>query len=259
MPTPDLNTDDRSTAFSVVIPFFNEEQNLQPLLEELVPVMESLDGSFEVLLVDDASTDGSLAAAKTLAAEDPRLRLLHLERQQGQSGALAAGFRAARGQRVITLDADLQNDPADLPRMVEASSSYDVVCGIRQERRDSWVRKVSSRIANGIRNRVTRDSIEDVGCSLRVVRADLLERVPVFSSMHRFLPTLLRMAGGTVTQLPVRHRPRLEGESKYGIGNRAWRGLVDLFGVRWLQRRHVDPAGARELTPRAGEFSRRAR
>ncbi|MDH3745249.1 MAG: glycosyltransferase family 2 protein [Acidobacteriota bacterium] len=238
--------------FSVVIPFFNEADNLEPLLTELLPVMQSLEEPFELLLVDDSSTDASLDIAKKMAAQDSRIRLLHLDPQQGQSGALAAGFRAVRGETVITLDADLQNDPKDIPRMVELASSYDVVCGIRQERQDSWVRRVSSRIANGIRNRVTGDSIEDVGCSLRVVRSDLLYRVPVFSSMHRFLPTLLRMAGGSVTQVPVRHRPRLGGESKYGIGNRAWRGLVDLCGVRWLQRRHVDFGAAEELTQNSG-------
>lgn len=233
--------------FSVVIPFFNEEDNLEPLLEELLPVMQSLGEPFEVLLVDDSSTDASLGIASKMAEQDARIRVLHLDPQQGQSGALATGFRAVHGERVITLDADLQNDPNDIPKMVEMASSYDVVCGIRQERQDTWVRRVSSRVANRIRNRVTGDSIDDVGCSLRVVRADLLDRVPVFSSMHRFLPTLLRMAGGSVTQVPVRHRPRLEGESKYGIGNRAWRGLVDLWGVRWLQRRHVDLGAAEEF------------
>ena len=238
----------RSPAISVVIPFFNEEANLSPLLEELVPVLVSVDRSFEVILVDDGSTDGGRAVATSQLRDDPRIRLLRLRENQGQSAALAVGFRAARGEMVVTLDADLQNDPGDIPRMLELSGEWDVVCGIRQDRRDTWLKRVSSRIANSIRNWLTGDTIEDVGCSLRIIRAELLSCVPLFSGMHRFLPTLLRNAGGRVIQVPVSHRARLRGESKYGIGNRAWRGLIDLFGVRWLERRRIDMRRVEEVT-----------
>ena len=150
-----------------------------------------------------------------------------------------AGFRAALGELVATLDADLQNDPADLPKLLAALDHADVVNGVRANRQDSWVRQLSSRIANGFRNWVTGESVSDVGCSLRVMRREYLDGVTMFRGMHRFLPTLLRLRGARVTEIPVTHRPRRHGESKYGIGNRLWVGLVDVFAVRWMQSRFV--------------------
>lgn len=231
---------------SIVIPLYNEEDNLEPLAAELTAALAELGRDWEVLFVDDGSDDRSAAVLSRLAAADARLRVLRQPRNQGQSAAFAAGFRHARGQIIATLDADLQNDPADLPRMLAELEGCDVVCGVRTDRHDSWVRRVSSRIANGVRNRLTGESIADVGCSLRVMRARYARRVQWFDGMHRFLPTLLRLEGARIREVPVRHRPRLKGVSKYGIHNRLWRGLADLFAVRWMQRRWIDRDAATE-------------
>jgi glycosyltransferase involved in cell wall biosynthesis len=182
-----------------------------------------------------------------LAREDPHLRIVRQRRNSGQSAALDAGARFARGGIVVTLDADLQNDPADIPRLLEKMDGFDVVSGVRSKRRDTWVRRISSKIANGIRNRVTHESVTDVGCTLRAMRIEYLRRIPVFNGMHRFLPTLLRMEGARVTEVPVNHRPRLHGQPKYNIRNRIFRALADLFGVRWMQTRWVDRRLAEEV------------
>jgi dolichol-phosphate mannosyltransferase len=232
---------------SVVIPVFNEEENLPVLAEEIRAAMEIVNRPYEVVLVDDGSTDTSPAVMARLAREDPRIRILRQRRNSGQSAALDAGFRHARGGIVITLDADLQNDPADIPRLLERMDEFDVVSGVRARRRDTWVRRASSKIANGIRNRVTHESVTDVGCTLRAMRIEYLRRIPVFNGMHRFLPTLLRMEGARVTEVPVNHRPRLHGQPKYNIRNRIFRALADLFGVRWMQTRWVDRRLAEEV------------
>jgi glycosyltransferase involved in cell wall biosynthesis len=232
---------------SIVIPLFNEAENLEPLAVELAAALEGLAYPYEVLLVDDGSTDHSPAVLRRLAAADPRLRILRQAENRGQSAAFAAGFRLARGELIATLDADLQNDPADLPRMLAELDDCDVVCGVRTDRHDSFVRRASSRIANGVRNRLTGESITDVGCSLRVMRAAHARQAPLFDGMHRFLPTLLRMDGARIKEIPVRHRPRLRGVSKYGIHNRLWRALADLFAVRWMQRRWIDRQAASEV------------
>lgn len=232
---------------SLVIPVYNEQENLPVLAAEIRAALEPLARPYEVILVDDGSTDSTPEVLRRLAREDPRVRVLRQRRNSGQSAALDAGFRHARGEIVVTLDADLQNDPADIPRLLERLDGFDVVSGVRARRQDDWVRRVSSRIANRVRNRVTRESVTDVGCTLRAVRAEYLRRIPVFNGMHRFLPTLLRMEGARVTEVPVNHRPRLHGEPKYNIRNRAFRALVDLFGVRWMQTRWIDRHLAEEI------------
>ncbi len=234
---------------SVVIPVYNEEENLPVLAAEIRGAMEKVDRPYEVILVDDGSTDTSPAVMARLAREDSRIRILR-QRNSGQSAALDAGFRHARGGIVVTLDADLQNDPADIPRLLEKMDGFDVVNGVRARRRDTWVRRISSKIANGIRNRVTHESVTDVGCTLRAMRIEYLRRIPVFNGMHRFLPTLLRMEGARVTEVPVNHRPRLHGQPKYNIRNRIFRALADLFGVRWMQARWVDRRLAEEVDVR---------
>lgn len=232
---------------SLVIPVYNEEENLPVLAAEIRSALEPLGLPYEVLYVDDGSTDGSLQVLLELAREDPRTRIVRQRRNNGQSAALDAGFRHARGDVVVTLDADLQNDPADIPRLLDRLDGFDVVSGVRARRRDNWVRRVSSKIANGIRNRVTHEAVTDVGCTLRAIRAEYLRRIPVFNGMHRFLPTLLRMEGARVTEVPVNHRPRLHGQPKYNIRNRIFRALADLFGVRWLQTRWIDRQLAEEV------------
>ena len=226
---------------SIVVPAKDEEENIRPLVEACRAALGDLYGRTEILFVDDGSTDRSLARMRELAAEDAHVRWLQFERNCGQSAALDAGFRAARGELVCMIDADLQNDPADIPAMVELldAGTCDCVCGIRQKRRDSWVRKISSKIGNATRNWLTRESIRDVGCSLRVFRRELLAGLKMHRGMHRFLPTLLRLEGARIEQIPVRHHPRTRGKTKYGIRNRLLRGLRDIFAVRWMQSRHL--------------------
>jgi glycosyltransferase involved in cell wall biosynthesis len=232
---------------SLVIPVYNEEENLPILEGEIRAAMEATGRLYEVIYVDDGSSDHSPDVLRALAREDPRVRVIRQRRNHGQSAALDAGFRHARGAVVVTLDADLQNDPADIPRLLERIGEYDVVSGVRARRRDSWVRKMSSRIANRIRNRVTHESVTDVGCTLRACRTEFLRRIPVFNGMHRFLPTLLRMEGARITEVLVNHRPRLHGQPKYNIRNRLFRALADLYGVRWMQTRWVDRGLSEEI------------
>jgi glycosyltransferase involved in cell wall biosynthesis len=237
---------------SIVIPAFNEEDNLAPLLEEIRAALDPRGIVYEVVVVDDGSTDRSPQVLAELRAADGRLRVLRQRRNAGQSAAFAAGFRCARAPIVVTLDADLQNDPVDIPRLLAAIADCDVVCGIRANRHDSWVRRLSSLIANGVRNRLTHDDIVDTGCSLKAFRAAFLPQLPMFTGMHRFLPTLLRLQGARVRQIPVNHRPRRHGVAKYGIGNRVFRALADLFAVRWMQRRWIDRGLTEEVVPPAG-------
>jgi glycosyltransferase involved in cell wall biosynthesis len=227
----------RDLFLSAVVPFYNERDNLEPLVAELDKELARIGRPYEILLVDDGSTDGSREAADALVDVRPRLSVLHLDRNSGQSAALAAGFAAARGEYLLTLDADLQNDPADIVRMLEWIPQYGMVTGIRSRRRDSWVRRAQSRIANGVRSRILGDGIVDTGCSLKVFRRDLAAGLPRFQGMHRFLPLLVQIQGASVKQIPVGHRERTRGASKYAIGNRLFRGIVDLAGVFWFKRR----------------------
>jgi len=222
---------------SVVVPFYNEEDNVEMVHREVDAVVGSLEGGAEFVYVDDGSTDATAERMDALAKRDDRVRALHMARNSGQSAALEAGFRAVRGEVTVTLDGDLQNDPADIPRLLAELEHADVVNGIRQDRQDTLVRKLSSKVGNGFRNWVTKESVTDVGCSLRVIRSEFLRHLKLHRGMHRFLPTLLRMEGARVTEIPVSHRARRHGVSKYGIGNRAWVGFVDVLAVRWMQSR----------------------
>jgi len=233
---------------SLVVPAFNEELNLAPLVDEIRAALSPLTPDWELLLIDDGSTDGSLAEMLRLRGVEPRIRVLRHLRNAGQSAAVALGFRQARGAVVVTLDADLQNDPADIPRLLaELDKGFGVVSGVRAERHDSWLRRVSSRIANAVRNWATDESITDVGCSLKAYRAEYLVALPMFTGMHRFLPTLVRWNGARVAEIAVRHRPRRHGVGNYGIGNRLFRALDDLFAVRWMRRRWIDPHNHEEI------------
>ncbi|MDY7096350.1 MAG: glycosyltransferase family 2 protein, partial [Acidobacteriota bacterium] len=224
---------------SITIPVHNEEDNLRVLTQEIDHALAASGQDYEVLYVDDASTDGSLTVLRQLAMGDPRIRVLALTRRVGQSGALAHAFEAARGEVVVTLDADLQNDPADIPRMLAALEDLDMVIGVRTTRHDNWLRRLSSRVANAVRGRILGDGALDTGCALKVMRRKTVARLPAFNGMHRFLPALVRMEGGQLAQVPVRHRPRLHGKPKYNVRNRLGRGVVDLLGVLWMQHRWV--------------------
>lgn len=228
----------RAVALSLVVPAFEEEMNLRPLLERIVAVFGERD-DWELVLVDDGSRDATPTVMRALVEADARVVAVHHETNHGQTAALMTGIREARGAVVATLDADLQNDPADLPRLLEALPGHDAVVGYRERRRDTWVRRLSSRIANRVRNGLSGDSIRDTGCSLKVFRAEALATIPWFEGMHRFLPTLLRYRGFDVIEMAVSHHPRAGGTSKYGIRNRAWRAFKDLLAVRWMRTRMI--------------------
>ncbi|MEM8960725.1 MAG: glycosyltransferase [Acidobacteriota bacterium] len=222
---------------SMVVPVKDEADNVEELAAEISKVFSAVDYPWEVVWVDDGSTDQTLACLQGLPAPH---RWLTFEANRGQSAALVAGIEAARGEWIGTMDGDGQNDPADLPRQLEhaEATGVDMVNGIRATRRDTWVRKLSSKIANGVRRRAVGDRVSDIGCSTRVVRRRAVERLPFFNGLHRWLPVLVQMRGFTMDEVAVNHRPRLAGTSKYGIGNRLWVGIHDIIGVNWLRARH---------------------
>lgn len=229
-----------STLVSVVVPIYNEVDNLPLLMRRVDAALGALPGyTYEAVLVNDGSTDGSRESLEALRAEYPALRPIHFKRNFGQSAALVAGMRAARGEYILTADGDLQNDPADFPRILELLQEYDCVCGYRANRQDNWVRKLSSRVANRVRNAVLRDGIRDSGCGTKGFRRAVVAHLIPFNGVHRFFAAVARSAGFTIAECPVSHHPRVHGVSKYGISNRLWRGIYDLVGVGWLVRRYV--------------------
>jgi dolichol-phosphate mannosyltransferase len=231
--------------YSLVIPAHNEADNLPPLLAEIA-ALPPFRRPAEIILVDDASEDETAAVMAGLVAANPRLRLLRLPRRSGQSAAMLAGARAARSPWVATIDADGENDPADLPPMIELAiaSGADLVGGLRRERKSSGSKQLASRIANGLRRRVLKDGCSDSACGLKLVRRDLLLRLPSFNGMHRFLPALVQIAGGHTRFIGVNDRPRRHGRSNYDNLGRAARGLIDMAGVLWLKRRGLAAAVA---------------
>ena len=227
---------------SVVVPCHNEEGNLRPLVAGLHRALDPLGVSYEIVVTDDASTDGSWSVLKDLAAHDPRLRVQRFVANCGESAASWAGMQAARGRTIVTIDADLQNDPDDIPRLLGALDHADCVCGTRRASRgegDGVVRIASSRIANWVRSRLLADGVTDAGCTYRAFRRECIARVQFFKGVHRFLPTLIRMEGFTVAEVPVTNRPRVSGASHYGIGNRVFSSFADLLAVRWMRSRAV--------------------
>jgi dolichol-phosphate mannosyltransferase len=221
--------------FSVVVPLYNEEESVAILQRELTDALSGLD--YEIIFVDDGSKDKTVSQI----APDPRIRVLRFEKNVGQSGAIFAGLEAIRSEVAVLIDGDLQNDPADIPRLLaEISRGADLVCGYRAQRKDTLLKRLSSRIANFVRSRFTRDRVRDTGCTLKAMRRDCIGALVPFKGMHRFIPALVKGAGYRVIEVPVNHRPRRFGHSKYGLGNRALRATVDMFGVRWLLSRRLD-------------------
>lgn len=243
---------------SVVIPVHNESDNILPLLEETAA---ALDGryDYEVVVVDDGSSDQTPLRLREAARRFPRVRIVRHARRSGQSTALATGVRLAAGRLVATLDGDGQNDPADIPALVSAlqagaEDGLALVAGHRVTRRDSALQRFSSRVANGVRSRLLHDDTPDTGCGLKVFRRAAFLELPYFDHMHRFLPALMLRHGGRVQSLPVGHRPRTRGRSHYGVHNRLWVGLVDMGGVMWLRRR-TRLTEATEITAEAREVA----
>jgi dolichol-phosphate mannosyltransferase len=231
---------------SIVIPARNEAPNIAPLVAEIRAALDGVVVDYEIIYVDDGSSDGTAEAIRALMAGGARLRLLRHAQSCGQSAAIRSGVAAARGGWIATLDADGQNDPADMPRLWQiARASLPVqnllIAGFRQKRRDTAVKRLSSRIANAVRGRMLGDHTPDTGCGLKFIRRDLYLALPFFDHNHRFLPALVLRQGGAVQSIAVNHRPRQRGVSNYGLFDRLWVGIVDLFGVMWLQRRAKNP------------------
>jgi len=233
--------EERDVYLSFVAPAHNEEDNVARLVEETSAVAGTVGKTWELIVVNDASVDATPQVLRALMPQFPQLRVLSLSARSGQTAALEAGLLAAQGRYIATLDADLQNDPADVPAMLTMleQSQCDMVNGWRRDRQDPWIRLLSTRIANGVRNRLTRESIRDSACGLKVFRRQCIERLKLFNGMHRFLPTLVTMEGFRVVEMPVHHRPRTAGKAKYGVSNRLFRALRDTFAVRWMQSRFV--------------------
>jgi dolichol-phosphate mannosyltransferase len=220
---------------SIVVPLYNEEENVEILQRELNEALKDLD--YEIIFVDDGSRDGTVARI----AADPRVRVLRFERNAGQSAAIFAGLQAVRAEVAVLIDGDLQNDPADIPRLLaEISRGADLVCGYRRQRKDTLVKRITSRVANFVRSRFTRDGVRDTGCTLKAMRRECIAALVPFKGMHRFIPALIKGAGHRLVEIPVNHRLRRFGQSKYGLGNRAIRATIDMFGVRWLLSRRLE-------------------
>lgn len=229
-------------ALSVVLPVFNESGAIQPVLRELAEVLENRwPGDWEILAVDDGSTDDTASRIESLSSDMTRLRLLRLAENAGQSGALWMGFREARADWIATLDADGQNDPADLPRLMDLlmAEETDAAFGFRAERKDSRSKKIGSKLANGVRNLILGEEIRDTGCAIKIFRKTLTDRLTPWNGMHRFLGSLFAMQGARIAQQAVNHRPRSAGVSKYTNWGRLRKTVRDLFAVRWLRSRYV--------------------
>ena len=224
-----------SPALSVVVPLYNEEANLPILQDELRAALSGLD--YEIIFVDDGSVDRTAERIEIT----PNVRLIRFEKNSGQSAAIYAGLTAARGATVVIIDGDLQNDPADIPKLLaEIARGADLVCGYRVKRQDTLVKRATSRIANAVRSRYTKDGVRDTGCTLKAMRRECVSALFPFKGMHRFIPALVKAAGYRLVEIPVNHRPRRFGQSKYGLGNRALRATIDMFGVRWLLSRRLN-------------------
>ncbi len=222
---------------SIVIPVYNEVDNVEPLGHSIINAMQGQ--NYEVIFVDDGSIDGSTQKLDEWCARYTNFRTIHFKKNAGQTAALDAGFKHASGKYVVSMDADMQNNPADIPKLLDKLDSYDMVCGWRQKRNDPWIKRISSMVANFIRNKLSQENIKDTGCSLKAYRKECLHRIKLYNGMHRFLPTLFKMEGFTVTEIVVNHYPRKFGKSKYGISNRAFRAFIDLLAVRWMKKRKL--------------------
>jgi glycosyltransferase involved in cell wall biosynthesis len=224
-----------SPAVSVIVPLYNEEENVPILQSELSVALKGID--YEIIFVDDGSADRTVARIEVA----PNIQVIRFQRNAGQSAAIFAGLKAARGSTLVLIDGDLQNDPADIPKLLdEIARGVDLVCGYRAQRRDTRVKRLTSQVANAVRSRYTKDGVRDTGCTLKAMRRECVGALTPFKGMHRFIPALLKGAGYRLVEVPVNHRPRRFGETKYGLGNRAVRATIDMFGVRWLLSRRLD-------------------
>lgn len=234
--------------YSVVIPLKNEESNIVDLINELEPVMGTLNEPWELICIDDGSTDATLPTLIDLLKSKPYLRIVIFNKNYGQSSAFDAGFKSAKGEFVITLDGDRQNDPSDIPRLIESIADSDLVCGHRVNRKDPLIKKITSSLANPIRSWICEDGVHDTGCSLKVYRTTCLRQIKMYQGMHRFLPALFKIEGFRVKEVPVNHRERIKGTSKYNFFNRSFNTIADLWAVAWMKKRHLRYQIEREIS-----------
>jgi len=228
---------------SIVIPCYNEEQNILALTEAIRNALKDQQLDYEVILVDDGSIDNTYEVMCQARENDPRICLIRFEKNAGETAATDAGIRSARGRYVIAMDADLQNDPLDIPLLLSRvrDDGFDMACGTRvHSRKDNWLRRISSRIANRVRNRLSDETISDSGCTFRAFRRECFDSIKLYEGMHRFLPTLFKIEGYSVCEVPVRHHLRAAGKSKYGVWNRVFKAFADLLAVRWMKKRHLN-------------------
>lgn len=224
---------------SLVIPAYNEQENIPVLLERVGAALSQTGKSFEVLIVDDGSTDATPRLLEEGMQKYPWLRILRMAKNGGQSAAFEAGFKAARGDVIATIDADLQNDPEEIPRLLPLLDGYDMITGWRKDRHDTGFRRMQTRIANRIRNWLSDETIQDSASSLKLYKRHCVEGLKLFNGMHRFFPTLVKMRGYSVLETPVKHSQRYAGTAKYGLRNRAFRAFIDLLAVRWMKKRYL--------------------
>lgn len=225
--------------YSVIVPLKNEEFNIQELISELEPVMDQLCQPWELICIDDGSTDNTLKILLDLTKQKRYLRVISFNKNYGQSSAFHAGFTAAKGSIVITLDGDRQNDPNDIPKMLPLIEECDLVCGIRKVRKDSLTKRITSKIANKVRRWLCDDGVQDSGCSLKIYRRDCLQKIKMYHGTHRFLPALFSIEGFKIREIPVNHRERVKGKSNYNFFNRSFNTLEDLWAIRWMNKRQL--------------------
>lgn len=228
-----------SIRYSIVVPLNNEEENIEDLVAEITTAMRELGDKWELICVEDGSTDQTLQRLIDLKQSNPELRTLVFDKNYGQSSAFDAGFKAARGEFVITLDGDRQNDPNDIPKLIAAMEDADLVCGRRLRRKDPFIKRLTSYLANAVRSRICKDGVQDTGCSLKMYRRECLERIKMFHGMHRFLPALFVIEGYRVKEVDVNHRERTRGKTKYNFFNRSFNTIADMLAVRWMYKRHL--------------------
>ncbi|MGV3775018.1 MAG: glycosyltransferase family 2 protein [Verrucomicrobiales bacterium] len=232
---------------SIIVPVFNEEDNILPLAREIQSAVKPLGMRYELVFVDDASSDATWAKIETARRIEPRIRAFRHTKNSGQSAALWTGIQASRGVIIATMDGDLQNDPADIPRLMESLAEVDFVCGVRKKRKDNFLRRISSRTARLARKWALGVDFSDTGCAMRVFKRSALAEVFPFNGLHRFLPVLVHGAGATTREAPVNHRARVAGKSKYGLWNRLGRGIFDLMAMSWYQKRRIGRIPSIEL------------
>lgn len=223
--------------YSVVIPLKNEEDNVADLINELEPIMMGLNEPWELICINDGSTDNTLKVLQNFLNEKNYLKIVNFTKNYGQSSAFDAGFKTAKGEFVITLDGDRQNDPSDIPKLIGCMNSADLACGHRVNRKDPISKKITSRLANLVRSFLCEDGVHDTGCSLKVYRSNCLKKIKMFNGMHRFLPALFKMEGFKITEVPVNHRERTKGVTKYNFLNRSFNTISDMLAVRWMKKR----------------------